>query len=42
MGELKALKMIQAKNYKHPTFGIDTGESRKTEVHSKLYWAMPL
>ena len=46
MGELKALKMIQAKNYKHPTFDIDTGESRKTgEVHSstrKLYWAMPL
>ena len=30
MGELKALKMIQAKNYKHLTFDIDTGESRKT------------
>lgn len=46
MVELKALKMIQAKNYKHLAFDIDIGESRKTgQVHSsthKLYWVMPL
>ena len=46
MVELKALKMIQAKNYKHLAFDIDIGESSKTgQVHSsthKLYWVMPL
>lgn len=46
MVELKALKMIQAKNYKHLAFDIDIGESSETgQAHSsthKLYWAMPL
>ena len=46
MVELKALKMIQAKNYKHLAFDIDIGESSETgQAHSsthKLYWAMHL